>query len=300
MILVLSLGMAIGIPVGINQELQAGPTPDIAAIAVMVVFFAMACVGVWFAICWKNRSTKELEEESELVSDKPSMSVDADVYRFSNGLKSAAVYLDHDAEVIHFHNCHVPRRFLAVTDEWFSCPFTDLRGAHIFRYRGESITVVTATGKALILPSGRDFNAICSVMKELVPRTQPGFSTDHPVIGMVYIFGTLAGLFLGVMLTPENASDAALGLFVLVGATAGFIASHAFVWANDRLFKTSVVQPIGFATLGGGVGLALASGLGPFLGWSTPTLVVFVVLGLAVGAYLGLRQRAREESRPLN
>jgi hypothetical protein len=151
-----------------------------------VVFAILACFGIWISLAWKNRTPESLEEEEAFPSpDRPHIPEDALACHFSTGVKSAAVYLDSDNGLIHFRDCHVPRRFLASAQPWYSCPVTDVKGVHVFRYRGESLTIVTATGKAQISAAATNYAELRELLNELVPVNQPGFSTDHPMMGMV-------------------------------------------------------------------------------------------------------------------
>jgi hypothetical protein len=115
----------------------------------LIVPVGIACFGIWISLKWRNRVPEELEAFPAV--DRPSIPDDALVCRFWTGLKAVSIAVDSDAAVIHFENCHVPRRFLATAQTWYSCPIGDVRGVHRFGYsRGESLTIVTATGKAVI------------------------------------------------------------------------------------------------------------------------------------------------------
>ena len=131
-------------------------------------------------------------------------------------------------------------------------------------------------------------------IQNLVPKTQPGFSSDHPLMGMVYLGGCLAGLFGGVMLTPKNAPDSTLGLFVLGGSILGTVASHLLVQAGDR-FKVSLAEPIGFGIVGAVAGTFVTRMFGPMIGWNFTPMIVLVSCGFCAGVCFGIwkqRQRA--------
>lgn len=297
-VLVMSLMAVIIIPVGVIQEFRQNDGLDVVQGFLFLVFFTIGCAGVWLSLFWRNCTPEELADEASFPSaDRPEIPQDAIVYRFSNGVKPAAVYVDNASRAIHFYNCHAPRRFLASSSEWFSCGVDAILGAHVFRYRGESLTIVTTQGKALISATGLGYEELRDTVRELVPCSRPGFSTDHPMMGMVYLFGAIVGLFGGVLLTPRNASDATLGLFVLVGTIAGVAGSYLLVWAADRFLRKNLAQPIGFGVLGSGVGLLASRWLVPLTGWNTLVMAVFVLIGGVAGAVFGIQKQRREQGQ---
>lgn len=196
-----------------------------------------------------------------------------------------------------FHNCHTPRAFFATASEWFSCPLDQIQGAHVFRDHGESLTVVTLHGKALIVADGEGYTELRDTIRQLIPLTQPGFSTDHPSMGLVYLAGALLGVIAGFFLTPRAANDATLGLFVLCGAVLGTIVGYLVVWGGDRFLRTNLVLPIGFAVRGGGVGLVVSGSAGPWINWHIPSMIGLIVTGAVVGGAIGVRKQARERYR---
>lgn len=262
---------------------------DFATGFVLVVFAVIAAGGLWLSLTWKDRTGSELAEENARDSfGQPEMSESACVFHFPVMSKAGAIYLDEEAGQIHFFNCHVPRRFLAAAEEWFSCPLDELKGVHVFRYRGESITVITSHGKVMINDYGRDFAKLRDLLKELVPSTTPGFSSDHPMMSMVYLGGALAGLFGGVIATPRNATDSTLGLFVLGGSILGVAGVHAVVVLADRKLKVGLAQPLGFGVAGVCAGVALAQLLGPIAGWRTSVMLGALIIGGISGATFGI------------
>ena len=107
------------------------------------------------------------------------------------------------------------------------------------------------------------------------------------------MFGALVELFAGVIVTPRNATDATLGLFVLVGAVLGVAGSHLLVWGADRFLKTSLVQSIGFSVLGASIGLAIASVIAPWIGWNL--LPMAALAGAVFGGMFGIKKQSREQ-----
>ncbi len=297
--LVLSLAIVVGTTLGAVQKFRTNDGLDIVNAFLIIVFFAMGCAGVWAGLFlfWKNRSSEELAEEQAIPSaDQPDIPDDVLVFRFPNGLKSAAIHVDVAGRLIHFHNCHAPRKFLSSAAEWFSCPVDDIQGCHDM---ASSLTVVTATGKAIIhhdeqWSSERGYKELRDTIQELVPFTRPGFSSDHPMMGYVYLFGAVAGLFGGAVLTPRNANDSTLGLFVLIGTILGVASSFLMVWTCDRFLKTSVVQPIGFGVVGGFIGMMVTI---PMLvaGWDILPMAMVIIFTAVCGGAFGVRKQLREQ-----
>lgn len=292
-VLVMCGGLLIGLISALIVSPKFRQQLDLTMGFVYCVFALMACGGIRLSLFWQNRTPEELEEEAALpTGDQPRISDHALVCRFSSLSGPAAVFVDPEQSQIHFQNCHVPRKLVASAQPWFSCPISDLKGAHVFRYRSESLTIVTATGKALIPAGGANYAQLRQTMEDLVPATQPGFSTDHPMMGMVYLAGALAGIFAGVLLTPNNANDSTMGLFVLAGAFTGVISIHLLVLVADRKWKIGLAQPIGFGMLGSWIGLTVHRFVQPQVGWSIGS--VFMIAGFLLGAVLGILKQTRQ------
>lgn len=262
------------------------------------VFGVMGGLGVWAGLSLRPKSQTELEREREFpVPDRPDVSPDAIPYLCSVGNRSAEVLVDVEDGRVHFRNCHVPRGFLTSVQPWFDCPSKELKGIHSFTHRGvTTLTIVTGHGKAVIPVAGAGYSELHEVLKQLVPHTSPGFSTDHPLIGMVYLAGALLGLFAGVFLTPEQADDTTLGLFVIAGSILGVAGSHLLVWAGDRVFNTGLVQPLGYGMFGAVLGTAFGSAIGRVVGWKLPPALTPIVLGFVIGAGFGIWKSRREVS----
>jgi membrane associated rhomboid family serine protease len=132
-------------------------------------------------------------------------------------------------------------------------------------------------------------------LKQLVPRNESGFSSDHPMMGMVYVAGALLGLFAGVMLTPKNANDSTLGLFAVAGAVSGVVLLYLLVWVSDRHLKIGLAQPIGFAMCGAFAGLLSHSMLRPLVGWEAA--MAFLAAGAVIGCLFGIFKVTREQRK---
>mgnify|MGYP006424046199 FL=1 len=143
-ILVFSAGMGFGIPcLAVQKLLQAqsiaelsrNPASLFLLLILLLFFVACGCGGIWLSLAWKHRTPEELARmQSRPSADRPGISQDALVYRFNKVSKSAAVYVDHTGQMLHFYNCHTPRKFLALTtSRWFSCTINELQGAIPFQ-----------------------------------------------------------------------------------------------------------------------------------------------------------------------
>jgi hypothetical protein len=223
---------------------------------------------------------------------------DVFVCRFSTGFKSAAVVVDARESVIHFENCHVPRKNFATASAKFSCPVSDIKAVHRFTYRGESLTIVTATGKALVPSTATNYGRLCEYLRKAVPVNAPGFSADDPRMGFVYVAGALIGLGGGVFLTPRNSSDFTLGMFVLVGTVLGVVGGHLLVRLGDRLAGVSLVPPF----VGGVFGLILGFSVSKVVAvategkveWAGELALAGTVLGVLLGTAAVIRAVLRK------
>lgn len=295
-VFIASILLVLGVPVVAVVSIQRNAF-DPANGFVMVVFFLFGCGGTWLSLFWKNRTPQEIDEELSVASARqPEIAASAISCSFATPTDAAAVYLDADDGVIHFQNCHVPRRLIASASEWFTCRVDEILAVHLFRYRGESLTIVTPEGKAVIPESGTGYAEFRDRIRQSVPFTQPGFSTDHPMMGFVYLLGALGGLFLGFLLTPQNSSDATLGVFVLIGAFLGTVCSFVLVWSADHIWQTSIVQPLGFAVVGGSIGLFVSKWLTPWLGWNLMVVAVLSLIGGVAGVAYGAKKQQREQA----
>ena len=267
---------------------------DLVEWIVVAIFAVLACLGSWFAVAWRNRTEEELAEESATSAslyNEPSISEDALVSRFAVIRRAAAVHLDSTKGKIHFHNCHVPRRLLATAEPWYSCQLKDIQAVHAYRYRGESLTIVTRDGRVLLPETASNYTELKEALKAEVPHNKPGFSRDHPMMGMVYLTGILLGMLAASALCPGNASETTFGLFFLGGAVVGGVCSYLVVALGDQ-FGLNLAQPIGSAMLGAVFGFGISVVLQPLSGsiWVQGSIVT---LATAAGLYLGISRQRR-------
>jgi hypothetical protein len=207
--------------------------------------------------------------------------------------KVASIIIDPRAGTIAFENCHVPRRFLATTQERFRCPISEVKAVHSFRYRGESLTIVTVEGKACVWSVATNYVQLRDWLRVAVPTASPGFATDHPAMGMVHVGGCIAGIFAVWYLTPSRASNEALGLFLLAGAVLGVFAGHSLVSLADRALGINLARPLGYGVIGATYSMALSGLLMLWSEWNLWWMVAPVAVGFLAGALIGTLKRPR-------
>lgn len=149
--------------------------------------------------------------------------------------KPVSVIVDRAAGVIHFQNCHTPRKFLAIkAQSQFSCPLADLQDGYRYRktYRGNTndfVTIVTSVGKAHLSSTATNYESLCGILPDLIPPGSQSISTDHPVVLERCAIGALVGAVLGISMITTKTSDSSVVLHLLVsivvGATLPFVAT---------------------------------------------------------------------------
>jgi len=304
-ILVFSAGMGFGIPCfAVQKLLQAQSTAELSRspatlfllLIVLLMFVACGCGGVWLSLVWKHRTPEELARvQSRPSADRPTISQDALVYRFNNLSKSGAVYVDHAGQMLHFYNCHTPRKFLALTaSRWFSCAINELQGAIPFtpprRYGGqsvESLHVLTTSGKAIIPGTETGYEEIRDIIRQLVPVTAPQASTEHPLMPLACLLGGIVGLIAGWYLTPSKSNDETMTQYILFGTALGAATSGLLVWFAGRFLRINLAVPMGLSLFGIFIGLMLSEALRPLTGWSLMSAVVPTIIGAVTGGILG-------------
>jgi hypothetical protein len=272
-------------------------------IATSVVSLFLAA-GMIFAIAWKPPSAEQ--SHAALMTDAPAFSDQALVCRLA-GLfgKAQVVILDESAGMIHFGNCHTPRRFLGTTERWRSCPISEVVAAHPFASKGnESLTVVTQTGSALLYDGMENYRALRERLEAILPPWQAGFSADHPMMPLIYVGAALVGVIVGgavgVWVGSRNPGDAT---WVEIGAFVGalvmvFLARGGVVMA-DRYLGVSIVPPVTLA----GFGVVLGSMLTTCLDLSLPLGLIPPIAGAVAGFVSGiikLKRGSRELNEPVN
>jgi len=262
---------------------KAGAELNVVTGLLAVVFGGMACWALWLTLTWRERPSTALDELDAV--DLPPLSVAAIEYRYFTGTKSGTVVIDPQSETIYFLNCHVPRRFLAVAEREYSCPMRNIRAIHRFVDRSiEWLTVVTDAGKAVVPNTGADFEELWRVLRDFVPENAPGFATDDPRMGFVWVLGAIGGLFGGWYLTPDRAGETTLSLFLLCGAILGVVSGHLLIWIIDRWFRVNVARTIGYGTIGAIAGFGIGSSQMLAAGWPAQRMIWTALGGFLLGA----------------
>jgi hypothetical protein len=169
----------------------------------------------------------------------PEVSKDALVYRFKDywgGPKLRAVYVDQASRMIHFYNCHRPRKFLPVSeDEWFSCSVDELqRASDVVILKAEVpplLHVQTPSGLAIIHGRHAGYKEIRDIIQEFAPQSTLEYETKTAMV-LGIPFGAFVGFFAGWNLLPSDgdATQYIMGGIVL-GAASGFL----LAWFVGRL-----------------------------------------------------------------
>jgi len=277
------IGMAVGLANPANRN-----DLDIATGLFFLMFALIFSFGIWISLNWRNRGPEEMIEV--LSADRPPIPDDAIVSSFFTGFKSALIAVDRSSAVIHFENCHVPRQFLAKAQTWFSCPISEVTAVHRFLYRGESLTIVTATGKALVPATATNYLKLLEFLTAIIPANKPGFATDNPMMGIVNVAGALVGLFGGVFLAPLGSNESTQWLFGLVGAFLGVAGGHLLIRLGDRWLKTGLVNPIAYSMVGFFYGLVATSMIAPFVNWNLAPMLAIVMTGGILGVVVGINR----------
>lgn len=206
---------------------------------VLLVIFTIGCGLVWVSLFWRDRTQDDLAEEQSIPGDdQPDIPDDALIHRFRNGWKSAAIYVDRSGQMVHFYNCHAPRRFLSLARGWISCPVDEILAVHVYRgrrTRSESLTVVTANGKVMCFDSDASYKPLRDTLIQLAPDVGPEFAKDHPLTHLVWGFGAASGLFAGAYQTPIHARDWTLDWYILGGMFLGAAGAYVFTWSFNRI-----------------------------------------------------------------
>lgn len=237
---------------------------------------------LWASILYRPPSRIDLELlDSSLLPDH---SDDALICRFTwFGNRVRVAIVDFGKKQLYFRNCHTPRKFLAVAQDEFSCSFAELVAVHRYQVRGDSLTIVTTQGKALVPSTATDYEPLCKRLPSCVPADPPVLDTENPLIGFVYVAGALVGLFLGLVITPQNASAGLTALCMAAGAGTTIFPCHlAIVYAN-RIWKRSVVPVLAAGIAGAFVGAYVGSLVASKIDGSVWPLVAGGVFGGAAG-----------------
>jgi len=212
--------------------------------------------------------------------------------------RKSAVIVDRAAGMVEFRHCHVARQSIVfpTTQPYFACSTADLRAVHFTpRYKNNlaCLTVVTTTGKAIIPDTGTHFVTLREWFNEAVPRNDPKFAIDNPLILKVYIVVGTVCFFTAAFLT-EGAGHAAMFVAAVFGAVFGVVGTLLLVHFGGRLLKIDVT----YCIIGIMLGIAISAALGLCVAWNTPLSVGIVLAGAFFGAMYSARRWFNGRTKP--
>jgi hypothetical protein len=179
----------------------------------------------------------------------PEVSKDALVYSFKDhwgGPKLRAVYVDQASRMIHFYNCHRPRKFLPVSeDEWFSCSVDELQRAFDVTIplkvdSPPAMHVHTPSGIAIIIGRHAGYKEIRDIIQEFAPKSTPESETKAAMVSGI-IIGALVGWYAGWKLLPLTPAgtfvgdDGTLIQYTMGGIVLGAASGFLLAWFVGRL-----------------------------------------------------------------
>jgi hypothetical protein len=156
--LVFWAGLGIGLPVFMMLK----GAPPLAALFVLLLFLGFS----WLLHACQPRTPEKLVSIQSLPdADRPEISQDALVYRFTKITQTGAVYVDHARRMLHFYNCHNQQKFFHLyPHRWFSCAVDELQSVD----ESEALVVNTTSGRARIYNTGDGYEKLRDTIKELV------------------------------------------------------------------------------------------------------------------------------------
>lgn len=194
---------------------------ELPLVMLAIVFLCMGCFAVWVGLFHRLRTPAELEAADFPPRHPPSG--DSLVSRFT-GIdgRVKSVRVDFERESIMFGNCHTPRRFLAVAQPEWSCPFADLTAVRRCRFKGgDGLTILTTTGTALVPSHATGYETLCDRLSKCVPPEGAGHLAERPLLGLIYAFAAAGGLLLAPPFAAGNVSTGRLVMVMAAGAGIG-------------------------------------------------------------------------------
>lgn len=208
--------------------------------------------------------------------------------------QSCAVIINRETEQIRFTKCHVPRRFLAITDREFSCSFEDIRAVHFTPSTSQhpgGLTIVTTTGKAFISATASNFRELRDWIGEAVSENDPAYATDNPAVFYVCMCGTILGILAGTYLA-RDAGETQFAISVIAGAILGAVSGYLFVNFGAHILQTDFAQPIMYVVIGALFGLVTSQMLRLIIGWNQPIMWTLILGGGILGTLLTKRRHS--------
>lgn len=256
-----------------------------AAWYVASVFGSIAGFGVWFSVFHRKQRDNPNESTAPLESEPDSL-----VSQFW-GLTRARKYIvvNLATKTIRFVNCHTRRKFFAIPESEFVCPFDHILDVHEFTYRGNTeLTIVTKTGTVDVPNAATNYEHLSRLLSGIREFTPLGPAVDHLLKGVVFMGAAFTGIFLGVAITPRSSNNSIIGMFALAGAMTGVGLTSLLIHSVDRLFGRRIVIPVGFAILGGYIGLIAGFILARATDWSGAIFCLTVGTGSLAGLVIAI------------
>ncbi len=241
----------------------------------------------------------------------PSLPDNAIIYRYGNAWDSCSIVVDPTAGMIHFHNCHLPRQFIAAAQVQFSCPISEVTGVYRGLSRGyrEFLTICTATGKAIAIsrplarwtigPVDANYLLLRDYLTKAVPVNRPEFATDDPQMIWICLGGSLAGvcgLLTVLSFFPSARTTVEMLLYVVLsfGVIFGALFSYLLVHFGSRWLGIDLARPFKYVWWGIFWAFMFLGLVGP----SIPQTVGAVLGGIIVFAFaaMGLRKSLKARS----
>lgn len=222
-----------------------------------------------------------------------------------------AVIVNRASGLVEFRHCHGPGRSIFIFPKAqpnFACSISDLRAVHFTpQYTNHHkhhhkkhpgfLTVVTTTGKAYIEDTGTHFATLREWFNEAVPRNDPKFATDNPLLLWAYVLVGTVCLFTAAFLA-EGAGTVAMCVAAVFGAIIGVVATFFAVQFGGRLLNTDITYGIYSILIGGpliaAVGFSYVGGEGSsFLAILLLGLLPFSIWGAISFATMLLKRRTK-------
>lgn len=246
----------------------------------------------WAALRVRHVSDSHVAAELSELGRLPETSASALHYRFSFRGQRQAICVDPETNRVHFYNCLVPRQLFATPLAIHGCSITDIKAVFVTRYRREALTIATGAGRAFIPRLGAEYVGIRDLILKQVPSNEVRYEVDNPLIGLVVLFGMVAGAVTGLAALPRRAGDGLLLLMAVGGSLLGAAASFA-ITKRAAAKGIGIVTPIAFLVLGAVIGISIMNLLGRDAPPAGPTIGGCTFAGFLIGGVLQVRRQRR-------
>ncbi len=251
----------------------------------MILWFLLALF-LWVMVV--KRIFAKSDDGLEAALTGMSLSSGAVTGTFDNFFQPASVTFNPETSCLYFINCHVPHRFLAMSERMASCSIDDVYAVYP---NDRDFVVVTSRGKATIPWYGTSCQSLYEHLKKAVPENKPGFAADNPIFGYAIVGLATVGVGLGALLAPRNADVQDVALFMISGGGLAVVILAFLVRLADRTTSWDIVKPIAYSMKFGLSSLLLGVWFSPFFHWDLRPMIAFVVAGMVVGCFYGLSRQ---------